>query len=168
MSSQASTQKQNSSSDSDSEEEYIVEAIRDWRYNLREKRHEYFIKWKNYKEKDNTWEPRENLTNCTMRLEKFENNMSKRERKLYRAKNPSALTGFQRRAKFVECIGADGPHDSDLEEDSPKQHKQRFYCLVRFEDSDFAEEVTIKELFEHDPREALKFFEQRLLSRDAY
>ena len=36
------------------EEEYVVEAIRDWRHNLRENQREYFIKWHHYDESENT------------------------------------------------------------------------------------------------------------------
>jgi len=153
-------------SDSESEEEYIVEAIRRWRFNLRENRYEYYIKWKGYKEEENTWEPKENLTNCPEKLERFEKAMEKQERRLYKSKNPKSLTGFQRRAGFIQCIGADGPHESDTEENSKKPDKQKFYCLIRFDDSDFAEEVTMKEFFRHRPKEAFQFFEQRLLRRD--
>lgn len=147
----------------ESEEEYSVEAIRKWRYNLREKQYEYLVKWKNYPEEDNTWEPKENLTNCAWKLEKFEKNLSKKESRLYRAKYPESMTGFQRHADFIKCIGADMGHDSDIEEDSPKQDKQKFYCLVQFSDSDYAEEVTIKEFYTNEPKKAFAFFERRLL-----
>ena len=43
-------------SDSEEEEPYIVERILKKRYNSRKSQHEYFIKWKGYSSKENTWE----------------------------------------------------------------------------------------------------------------
>lgn len=41
---------------------------------------EYFVKWKGYSAKDNTWEPKENLKNCQGALDKFEANKKKTTR----------------------------------------------------------------------------------------
>ena len=46
-------------SDDNSEEEYIVEKIVDKR--TKNKKIEYLIKWENWDNKDNTWEPVEHL-----------------------------------------------------------------------------------------------------------
>lgn len=145
------------------EEEYIVEAIRDWRHNLKNNRKEYLIKWHRYDESENTWEPESNL-NCPTILEEFKRNIPQEERKYFEAPDPEALSGFQRKAEFIQCIGADGPHESD-DENSPKVDKQRFYCLLLFDDSDYAEEVTLKEFFRSKPEEAFAFCEGRLLRK---
>ena len=147
----------------DEEEEYIVEAIRSWRYHARSKRREYRIKWNGYPEDQNTWEPEENL-HCPDILSEFKANMPEAEKIYFNSRNLDLLTGFQRNAEFRRVIGVDGPHDSD-EEDSEKQEPQRFYVLVLFEDSDAAEEVTLKELFEYRPSEAFEFCEQRMLRK---
>lgn len=142
------------------EDEYIVEAIRDWRHNLREKRREYLIKWKGYAEAENTWEPEDHL-NCPDILKKFKDSLSSRRYRYWSFKKPQHLSGFKRNATYKSCIGADGPHESDSE-DSDKKNKQKFYCLILFEDSEFAEEVTLKEFMQHKPQEAWKFLESRM------
>lgn len=60
------------------EEEYEVEKILDVRRRyLSVHRHpknyrlEYFVKWRGWKDEDNTWEPKKNLTNCSDLLEEF-------------------------------------------------------------------------------------------------
>ena len=52
-------------------DEYIVERVTDKRINASGKV-EYYMKWKGWDEKDNTWEPIENLTNCLHLVEEFE------------------------------------------------------------------------------------------------
>lgn len=151
------------SSQSDSEEEeYIVEAIRGWRYNASTRCKEYLIKWKNYTDEDNTWEPEDHL-HCPNILKEFKSSLPTEERRCFNHKDPDGLTGFQRHATFDKCIGADGPHESDEDEASDKPDKQKFYALIQFKDSEYAEEVTMKEFLKHQPEEAWKFIEQRLV-----
>lgn len=148
------------SDEEDDTEEYVVEAIRDWRYNLREKRREYLIKWKGYEECENTWEPEDNL-NCPHILEKYVDGLTSKRYRYWASETPDDLSGFQRNATYRGCIGADAPHESDGEE-TDKKDKQKFYCLLLFEDSDFAEEVPLKEFMQYNPEEAWKFLESRM------
>ena len=52
-----------------SEDQYEVEKIIGYR--KVNKRHEYLVKWLNFDESENTWEPIRNLTNCKKLLKEF-------------------------------------------------------------------------------------------------
>lgn len=60
--------------------EYEVESIEDIRPNA-EHRREYLIKWKNYDEEHNSWEPPENLTNVKELLKRFHQKMGLKPQK---------------------------------------------------------------------------------------
>lgn len=111
-----------SESGGEQEEEYVVEKILDKR--KRGNRWEYFLKWKNYSEEDNTWEPIENL-DCPDLIAEFENErnrkreMKKAEEKKRKENSPdkvqdkkkrktddSPLRGFQRNLEPQKIIGA--------------------------------------------------------------
>jgi len=50
----------------DDDEFYEVEAILGRKYNKRKRNYKYLVKWKNYSEDDNTWEPEENLSRVAL------------------------------------------------------------------------------------------------------
>ena len=53
----------------DGEEEYVVEQILD---SKKVGRHlEYYVKWKGYGAEENTWEPKEHLSNTPDKVEEF-------------------------------------------------------------------------------------------------
>jgi len=49
--------------------EFVVESIKDHRF--RNDKMEYLVKWKNYPNSDNSWEPENHLINCTSILDTY-------------------------------------------------------------------------------------------------
>lgn len=136
-----------------SEREFAVEAIRKWRFHLRKNRKEYFIKWLDYDESENTWEPEENL-NCSRRVREFEKTLSSSEAYRYHHPNPRKMNGFKRNAKVIKIGGGDLRKDGKVS------------CLILFDDTDEYESIPIDSVFEGDPEIAMKFCEQRLVDNE--
>jgi len=61
---------------SSEEEEYMVEKILDKR--IKGNKVQYYLKWKNYPEADNTWEPVDNLADCKDLIRDFEEKLKKK------------------------------------------------------------------------------------------
>lgn len=144
----------------ETEEEYNVEAIRDWRYHSHFKRKEFLIKWERYSEDENTWEPEENLQ-CPKILEAFVEGLSREQLNYFHSQTPDELNGLERNVEINKIIGADEPDarevgDSDL-----------FYCIVYFVDSAIPEEISIYDLYKYKPDIAFKFIEDRMLNQRA-
>lgn len=148
------TDDENVQIDAEEDKEYDVEAIRTWRYNYKLDRREYLIKWQGYPENDNTWEPIDNL-NCPRLLEKFEDSLSLKEAANYFSESCKNLTGFQRKALYEGCIGAEEAHQ-------PNSENCKFYCKILFDDNDEIEPITVEEFLEHEPEDCWKFLEQRM------
>lgn len=99
-------------------EEYIVEKIIDSRLNEKGVK-EYLLKWIGYEEKDNTWEPEENL-DCPGLIEAFEKEKAKKESERKRKSSVQSSDGkapkkkiddkksigFERGLKPEKIIGA--------------------------------------------------------------
>ena len=66
--------------DQDESEEYVVERIIEKRF-TKNGTAEYLVKWKNYGDHENTWEPNENMVHCEAMIERFERKA--RKRKIY-------------------------------------------------------------------------------------
>ena len=58
--------------DADDTPLWAVECIRDKKWFVEEKKYKYLIKWRNFTDEDNTWEPIENLDDMDSEIDNFE------------------------------------------------------------------------------------------------
>lgn len=88
-------------------EVFNVEKIVDKRINASGKI-EYFLKWIGYDEKDNTWEPKENL-NCRELIQAFENDRAKIEsnKKRKSTSTPTQEMGTKKKVTEKKLVGFD-------------------------------------------------------------
>lgn len=141
---------------------YEVEAIRKWRYNMKLRRKEYLIKWFDYPEDQNTWEPEEHL-NCTEMIKRFRKSLKVSERQYLDCKHPERLTGLQRNAEIIAMYGRyEKGRPSTSASDS--SHEATVAIYLTFEDEeDTSERVDLDELRDFRPDKAFEFIEQRLI-----
>ena len=105
----------NSDSEIDEEEqpkkiEYVVESIRDKRKCHKGGSYEYLVKWQGYSSDENTWEPKENLSNAPDAMREFENKLLKKK---------------QTSKKAPKSIEIEDSSDSDRNEESFEEHTEK-------------------------------------------
>lgn len=88
---------------------YIVEKILDRRTSGNGS-YEYFIKWKNYPHRDNTWEPLAHLSTVSSLVENFNEEFQERERILKSKKLYSSLAYSNKEATPRHKVGRHNMH----------------------------------------------------------
>lgn len=177
--------REDDSGSSSEEEEYVVEKVLDRR--VVKGRVEFFLKWKGYSEKHNTWEPEKNL-GCPELIAEF---MKTYKKSSSGGSTPTAAkpsTGSSGRSKD----GSNTPkkRNSDDEEGSSKAKKKKdedvlvargferglepekiigatdscgdLMFLMKWKDSDEADLVLAKEANHKCPQIVIAFYEERL------
>ena len=145
-------------------EEFTVEKILDKRKNPITGVVEYYLKWNGYDDKDNTWEPEENL-DCPGLIAEFEANRARKEEESENKKRKSTSTptpveakkkkedkkilGFDRGLEPEKIIGAT---------DSSGQ----LMFLMKWAGTDEADLVPAKQANVKCPQIVIKFYEERL------
>merc|ERR1712080_297110 len=149
---------------SDMEEEYTVEKVVDKRTGKSGKI-EYLLKWKGYGDKDNTWEPKENL-DCHDLMKDFEKNYAAKKATDQKRKAPAATAtpntaekkkrsegekprGFARGLDPERIIGATGSSGELM-------------FALKWKGSDEADLVPSREANVKCPQLVIKFYEERL------
>lgn len=139
-------------------EEYTVEKIIDSRINERGVK-EYLLKWIGYDDKDNTWEPEENL-DCPSLIKQYEMDKMAKEKERNskkrktddnpkRGKDDKKVQGFDRGLEPEKIIGATdsaGP----------------LMFLMKWVGTDEADLVPAKQANVKCPQVVIKFYEERL------
>ncbi|KAJ8966168.1 hypothetical protein NQ314_003700, partial [Rhamnusium bicolor] len=158
------TKRSSSPHPEETNEEYIVEKIIDDRINDRGVK-EYLLKWIGYDNKDNTWEPEENL-DCPSLIKAYETEKSAREKDKTkkrktdtptptdmkgskRSKDESKMHGFDRGLEPEKIIGAT---------DSSGQ----LMFLMKWVGTDEADLVPARQANVKCPQVVIKFYEERL------
>ena len=130
------------------EEEFVVERIVDKR--VRGGVTEYFLKWKNYPDADNTWEPVDNL-DCPALIEEYERATARVPKAAKRAapekrKGRPAKRPVQEPEKIIGATDASG----------------ELMFLVKWKDSEEADLVPASQANTRWPAVVIAFYEKRL------
>lgn len=125
------------------EEEYVVERIVDKR--TRNGVVEYFLKWKNYPDADNTWEPQDNL-DCPALIDQYERSAAKKKpaEKKKAGRQPKKPT--QEPEKVIGATDASG----------------ELMFLMKWKDSEEADLVPASTANVRWPAVVIAFYEKRL------
>lgn len=144
-------------------EEYVVEKIIDSRINDHGIK-EYYLKWIGYDDKDNTWEPEENL-DCPGLIAAYEAEKAKKpkEPEAKRKQSSESETKVTKRRKTDEkkSLGFDRGLEPDTiigATDSPGQ----LMFLMKWHGTDEADLVPAKQANIKCPQVVIKFYEGRL------
>uniref|UniRef100_A0A3P8VHA9 Chromobox homolog 5 (HP1 alpha homolog, Drosophila) n=1 Tax=Cynoglossus semilaevis TaxID=244447 RepID=A0A3P8VHA9_CYNSE len=155
-----SREEESSSSD---EEEYVVEKVLDRR--VMKGRVEFFLKWKGYSDKHNTWEPEKNL-DCPELISEF---MKTYKKNLGSSKKKSSDDdeeegGSKSKKKKEDILVARG-FERGLEPEKiigATDSCGDLMFLMKWKDSDEADLVLAKEANHKCPQIVIAFYEERL------
>ncbi|KAL3271446.1 hypothetical protein HHI36_021932 [Cryptolaemus montrouzieri] len=144
-------------------EEYIVEKILDSRINPKGIK-EYYLKWIGYDDKDNTWEPEENL-DCPELIQAFEasRGLKNKEREKKR-KSSSTPTPQDQKAKKKTEDKKHGFERGLLPEKiiGATDSSGQLMFLMKWVGTDEADLVPAKQANVKCPQVVIKFYEERL------
>jgi len=158
------------------EEEYEVEKVVNKR--VVKGKIQYFIKWKNFPDTDNTWEPDENLE-CPELIEQYEKKIAAEKTVKEKPSAPATKTEDSKKRKSVDkaAVG-DGHKRAKINNDEKPKGFQRglepdkivgatdsggtLTFLMKWQGSDEADLVTSEEANIKCPHVVIQFYEDRL------
>jgi len=152
-----------SEGEGEEEEEYVVEKIVDMRVKGGKK--EYLLKWQNYPDSENTWEPPENL-DCEDMIKAFEEKLAKKKEEAKRKREGDEKDGGKKKKKV-----------SEEEENNPRGFDRglqperiigatdsggELMFLMKWKDSDEADLVPARQANVRCAQIVIAFYEERL------
>ncbi|XP_063929711.1 chromobox protein homolog 3-like [Zophobas morio] len=145
-------------------EEYVVEKIIDSRINAHGVK-EYFLKWIGYDDKDNTWEPEENL-DCPGLIAAFEAERVAKEKERSKKRKASGtptqeLKGTKRKNEEKKVHGFDRGLEPEKIIGATDSSGQLMF-LMKWEGTDEADLVPAKQANVKCPQVVIRFYEERL------
>ncbi|XP_064156345.1 chromobox protein homolog 5-like [Anguilla rostrata] len=162
---------------SSEEEEYVVEKVLDRR--MVKGRVEYFLKWKGFSDKHNTWEPEKNL-DCPELIAEFMKTYKKGSSPPTGARPPSSTATGGRSKDATSAKRKNSTEEEDDEEEGGSKAKRKkevgfgltgedlglrtpgTMFLMKWKDSDEADLVLAKEANQKCPQIVIAFYEERL------
>ncbi|XP_035239495.1 chromobox protein homolog 5-like [Anguilla anguilla] len=173
---------------SSEEEEYVVEKVLDRR--MVKGRVEYFLKWKGFSDKHNTWEPEKNL-DCPELIAEFMKTYKKGSSPPTGARPPSSTATGGRSKDATSAKRKNSTEEEDDEEEGGSKAKRKkeddiliargferglepekiigatdscgdLMFLMKWKDSDEADLVLAKEANQKCPQIVIAFYEERL------
>ncbi|KAJ8370001.1 hypothetical protein SKAU_G00100290 [Synaphobranchus kaupii] len=173
---------------SSEEEEYVVEKVLDRR--MVKGRVEYFLKWKGFTEKHNTWEPEKNL-DCSELIAEFMKTYKKAGSTPGGARTPSSTVTGGRSRDSTSTKRKNSTEEEEEEEEGGSKAKRKkeddiliargferglepekiigatdscgdLMFLMKWKDSDEADLVLAKEANQKCPQIVIAFYEERL------
>ncbi|KAK7884281.1 hypothetical protein WMY93_027404 [Mugilogobius chulae] len=177
------SREEESSSD---EEEYVVEKVLDRRV-AKGGRVEFFLKWKGYTDKHNTWEPEKNL-DCPELISEFMKTYKKGSSGVSTPSSGGSKTSSVGRSKESSSTKKKGSDDDEEGSSKPKKKKEEdllvargferglepekiigatdscgdLMFLMKWKDSEEADLVLAKDANHRCPQIVIAFYEERL------
>jgi chromobox protein 1 len=144
------------------EEEYTVERVTDMR--IKNGKKEFLLKWKNYPDSENTWEPEENL-DCPDLIAEFEDSLKKK--KDAKKRKQAEDDGLSKKKKKVVEEEDNKPRgfDRGLQPEriiGATDSSGELMFLMKWKDSDEADLVPARQANIRCPQIVIAFYEERL------
>ncbi|KAF6031098.1 hypothetical protein EB796_005395 [Bugula neritina] len=148
------------------EEEYVVEKVVNKR--IKHGKTEYLLKWKNYDDTENTWEPEENL-DCSELIAEFEEKRKKQEEEKRKSKSSKSKVEEPKKKKQKTCPESEektsrgfnrGLHPEKIIGATDSGGQLMF--LMKWKDCEEADLVPAKQANVRCPQVVIAFYEERL------